>query len=372
MAHYTQAEQGKRHASHVIFGFPRRYAADEVELALPDVAAARTLMGAALQPLDSALAERHAQLAPLLSTELDSDALLARCADVIRIGYARLARRHGSFSAEFHAYHNEEHILDIFSGRISRLIAANGVSALGLRDWCVLDMFAACHDLRQREEPMYEAGVGANERASIEETFRLLDACGFSRESDAELYLALDLTISGSTFDARPPPGGAAFNAAELVQSGGALAAKLAQKLDKHRPGWRDEERLVHAHKLALVAADLDTANVAEPFNRFAASAENLCLEREMLCHRNLDDGESAQPVLGFLTDGQDRFFFDLHRFSSELGRQAFGSAKEENAARLKSLSLGLRARIAMRGKPENGRQVLNAYGETVAGLVQA
>jgi hypothetical protein len=369
-AHYTRDEQGKRHPSHVIFGFPRSYPADSVELSLPDVAAARSLMGDKLLPLENALVERRVQLAPLLSSEPDAETLLDRCADVIRVGYARLARRHGSLSDEYHAYHNEEHILDILGGRISRLIAANGVFTLTLRDWCVLGMFAACHDLRQREEPMYEAGVGANERASIEETFRLLDASGFSRETDTDLYVALDLTISGSTFDARPPPGGAAFNAAELVQSGGALAAKLTQKLDKHRPDWRDDERIVHAHKLALIAADLDTANVAEPFDRFAASAENLCLEREMLCHRDLDDGESALPVLGFLTDGQDRFFFDLHRFSSELGRHAFGPAKQENEARLKSLSLGLRARIAMRGKPENGRQVLNAFGETVAGLI--
>lgn len=354
----------------MIFGFPRSYAADAAELALPDVAAARTLMGSALLPLEKTLSERHAELAALLPTEHDAESLLGHCADVIRIGYARLSLRHGKLSEEFHAYHNEEHILDILSGRISRLIAANGAFALSLRDWCVLNLFAACHDLRQREAPIYEAGVGANERASIEESFRLLDACGFSRASDADIYTALDLTISGSTFDARPPPGGAAFNAAELVQSGGALAAKLAQKLDKHRPGWRADERLVHAHKLALIAADLDTANVAEPFVRFAASAENLCLEREMLCRRNLDDAESAQPVLGFLTDGQDRFFFDLHRFSSELGKQAFGSAKDDNAARLKSLSLGLRARIAMRGKPQSGRQVLNAYGETVSGLV--
>jgi hypothetical protein len=354
----------------VIFGFPRSYIADAVETAVPDVSAARALAGDRLRPLDEALAERHGQLAPLVPTHANAEDLLARCADVIRIAFVRLACRHGSLSEDFHAYHNEEHILDILRGRIGRLIKANGVFALGLRDWCILDLFAACHDLRQREEPLYEAGVGANERASLEETFRLLDRGGFSREADADIYLALDLTIGGSTFDARPPPGGAAFNAAELVQSGGALAAKLAQKLDKHRPGWREDARLVDAHDLALVAADLDTANVAEPFARFAASAENLCLEREMLCRRSLDANESAQPVLGFLTDGQDRFFFDLHRFNSELGRHAFGSAKEDNAARLKSLSLGLRARIAMRGRPENGRQVLQAYGETVAGLI--
>ncbi len=337
---------------------------------MPDVVAARKRAGALLDPLEVALARRHVQLAPLLSSDADARDLLARCADVIRIAYVRLAIRHGSLGEDFHAYHNEGHILDILGHRIDRLIESGGPDALGLSDWCVLNLFAACHDLRQREAQLYEAGVGANERASIEEAFRLLDGCGFSREDHADIYTAIDLTISGSTFDARPPPGGAAFNAAELVQSGGALAAKLEQKLDKHRAGWRAEERIVHAEKLALIAADLDTANVAEPFARFADSAENLCLEREMLCKRNLDAVESAQPVLGFLTDGQDRFFFDLHRFNSELGRQSFAASKEENATRLKSLSLGLRARIAMRGRPESGRQILKAYGETVAGLV--
>ncbi len=339
-------------------------------MAVADIDAARRIAGERIRPLEATLARRHEQLKPLLSARADSETLLERCANAIRIAYVRLAYRHGTLGEDFHAYHNETHILDILGPRIDCLIATHGLLALGLRDWCVLNLFAACHDLRQREEPMYEAGVGANERASIEETFRLLDHCGFSRSVDADIYLAIDLTIAGSTFDARQPPGSAAFNAAELVQSGGALAAKLAQKLDKHHPGWRDDGRIVHAHELALITADLDTANVAESFDRFARSAENLCLEREMLCQRDLDSAESAQPVLGFLTDGQDRFFFDLHRFNSELGRQAFGPAKEDNAARLKSLSLGLRARIAMRGRPQSGRQVLKAYTETVAGLV--
>ncbi len=346
------------------------FPADAIELEVASIDAARRIAGERIEPLETILARRRQQLQPLTATGANSGALLAGCANAIRIAYVRMARRHGTLGEDFHAYHNETHILDILGERIDRLITTHGVLALGLRDWCVLNLFAACHDLRQREEPMYEAGVGANERASIEETFRLLDYCGFSRSTDADIYRAIDLTIGGSTFDARPPPGSAAFNAAELVQSGGALAAKLAQKLDKHRPGWRDDPRIVRAHDLALIAADLDTANVAEPFVRFANSAENLCLEREMLCLRDLDSVESAQPVLGFLTDGQDRFFFDLHRFNSELGRQSFGPAKDDNAARLKSLSLGLRARIAMRGHPESGRQVLKAYAETVAGLV--
>ena len=195
----------------VIFAFPRTFPADAVELAVVDVDVACRMAGARMRPLEIVLARRHEQLRPLFSTQADAETLLARCANVIRIAYVRMARRHGSLSEDFHAYHNETHILDILDGRIDRLISTHGVSALALRDWCVLGLFAACHDLRQREKPMYEAGVGANERASIEETFRLLDHCGFSRNLDADIYLAMALTIGGSTFDARPPPGSAAF-----------------------------------------------------------------------------------------------------------------------------------------------------------------
>lgn len=353
----------------MIFDFPRTYPPDAVEIEVPDVAAARALAGERFAELDAALATRRSELAPLAGAPAEQR-LLDRCEDAIRIAYARLARRHGGWSDDFHAYHNEGHILEIFSGRIGRLIGTRGAFALSLRDWCALALFAACHDLRQREEPAYAAGVGANERASLEESRRLLAAVGFDEHADADLAIALDLMIAGSTFDARPPPGGTAFNAAELVQSGGALASQLERKLDKHRPAWRDDPSLVHALGLALIAADLDTANVAEPFVQFAATAANLCREREMLCRRNLDSSESAQPVLGFLTDGQDRFFFDLHRFHSEFGRAAFEQAKAANAERLKSLSLGLRARIAVVGRPASGSQVLKAYGEAVAGLV--
>lgn len=353
----------------MIFDFPRTYPPDATEIELPDAAAARACAGERFAPIDAALAARRHQLAPLISSDA-ATTLLARVEEAIRIAYARLARRHGSWSDDFHAYHNEGHILEILGARIDRLIEAHGIHALSLRDWCALGLFAACHDLRQREEPLYAAGVGANERASLEETVRLLRKVGFDETVDADIYLALDLMIDGSTFDARPPPGGAAFNAAELVQSGGALASQLPRKLDKHRPGWRTDASIGHALDLALIAADLDTANVAEPFARFAVTAANLCREREMLCRRSLDGVESAQPVLGFLTDGQDRFFFDLHRFHSDLGRTAFEHDKAANAERLKSLSLGLRARVAVRGRPASGRQVLKAYGEAVAGLV--
>lgn len=353
----------------MILGLPRGFAPDETERHLPDVAAARALLGVQA-PIEVLLAGRALSWSSLLDTA-PAATLFARTADAVRLACARLALRHGRLGTDFHAYHNEGHILEICGDRIERLVAAQGLGRLPLRDWCALMLFGAGHDLRQREAPHLYAGVGANERASIEEAQRILDATGFSREHDADLYLALELMIAGSTFDARPPPGGYLYNAADLVQSGGALAAKLDVALDAHQHGWRADPACVNGHRLALVAADLDTANVAEPFATFARTAENLCREREMLAGRSLAAAESALPVLGFLTDGQERFFFELHRFQSELGRAAFEAGKQANAAQLEALCMGLRARVALRGAPDTGQQVIVAYRETLADLLR-
>lgn len=352
----------------VILPFPQRTGADETERRMPDVAAARALAGTTAAALEVLLAQRRDTLTPLL--QLPADAVLLRATeDAVRLGHARLALRHGHLGNDFHAYHNEGHVLEICGERMDRLRESLGLQALSLREWCALMLFGAGHDLRQREAPQLLDGVGANERASIEETHRILDVCDFSRERDADLYAALELMIAGSTFDARPAPGGYQYNAADLVQSGGALASRLDQVLDVHCPDWRTRPDLVAAQKLALIAADLDTANVAEPFTKFATTAENLCREREMLSGRSLDAGESALPVLGFLTDGQDRFFFELHRFQSEAGMAAFGAGKDANAPKLKALCMGVRARIAMQGPPQTGEQVIDTYRATLADL---
>ncbi len=352
----------------MIFGFPHSHSVDDAERRLPNVLAVRTLPGEYAEPLEALLAQRREQWR-LLVADATSLALLARTEDAVRLAYARLALRHGRLGEDFHAYHNEGHILDICGDRIDRLVETIGLDALPLRDGCALMLFGAGHDLRQREAAQLIAGVGANERASIAETQRIMDACGFSREHDADLYIALELMVAGSTFDARPPPGGFHYNAADLVQSGGALAMRLDQTLDTLRPDWRADPRIGHGLQLALIAADLDTANVAEPFRRFAGSGENLCREREMLSGRSLDAGESALPVLGFLTDGQDRFFFELHRFQSEPGRAAFEAGKRANASKLKALGMGLRARIALGGRPVDGNQVILAYRDVLSHL---
>ena len=89
-----------------------------------------------------------------------------------------------------------------------------------------------------------------------------------------------------------------------------------------------------------------------------------------MLSGRSLDAGESALPALAFLTDGQDRFFFDLHRFNSEVGHAAFDAGKAANTPLVKALTLGVRARIALGGPPATGAQVIEAYRATVADLL--
>ncbi len=351
----------------MIFDYPRGFPADAIEQSLPTPADARRVLATHDDALEAMLAERRRDLAVFILGP-DDDAAFAHTADAVRLAYARLAVRHGRLGTDFHAYHNEGHILEICADRIPRVLALPGARAISLRDGCALLLFGGCHDLRQREAPMFAHGIGANERASIEETLRILDASGFTRERDADFYAALELMIAGSTFDARS--GAHPYNAAELVQSGGALAAKLDTKLDKHYPSWRHEPALLRGQRLALLAADLDTANVAEAFTAFAINGENLCREREALSGRSLDAGESALPSLAFLTDGQDRFFFDLHRFNSDIGHAAFDAGKQANAPLVKALTLGVRARIAVGGPPATGAQVIEAYRATVADLV--
>lgn len=350
----------------MIFQYPTQFPADACERRVPDAVTARRLVAERSPHLLELLAQRRARFAPLLAARSDIPPV-QNAEDAVLMAFCRLAFRHGSWGEDFHAYHNEGHIFEILGPRLERLIDAIGIDALGLRDWFLLALFAATHDLRQREVPQFAAGIGSNERASIEETFRILHACGFTPARNAEVFLGIELMIAGSTFDARPAMPATEFNSAELVvESGGALAQKLDVKLDKHVPGWRDDLRIVHALDLALIAADLDTANVAESFTLFMASAERLCLEREMRSHRDGSSSESAQPMLGFLTNGQEHYFFDLHRFSSDVGRRAFAEAKLANVASVRNLIGKLRATTPV---PLTGARVLDEFRRLVKQL---
>jgi hypothetical protein len=349
----------------VIFAYPREYPADPIESRVPDPGTARALVRARRPDVLALLEHRRTRLAKAVS-EAASETI-ERAENAILMAFCRLAFRHGSWGDDFHTYHNEGHILEILGPRLDRIMDAIGEERLSLRDWFRLSLFAAAHDLRQREVPEFHAGIGSNERASVEETFRILHACGFTTEQNPELFSSCELMISGSTFDARPPSATHEYNPAELaVQSGGAMAHKLDAKLDKHVAGWRDDARIRHALELALIAADLDTANVAEPFALFMASAERLCVEIQMRSRRDPASPAAAEPMLAFLTDGQERYFFDLHRFNSDYGRQIFDSAKRANADRLVALTARLRSQFALI-TPADGAQVLAAFRALVA-----
>lgn len=354
----------------MILEFPYRFDADRVETEIPDLAAARVVIGARGAELDRMLGDRFAtasQFAAAAVIQVERD-LIARTDAALHIAYARLGLRHGSFGNDWHAYHNEGHILEILDWRLGRLLACSASRDLSLRDICALMLFAAGHDLRQREVSDVVDQVGANERASIDETLRILDDCGFSRERDADLYLALELMIAGSTFNVQRPAGARLLNPAELVHASGALAPELPSVLDVRGITWRDDARIAHALDLALIAADLDTANVAEPFDRLIDSSERLCREREMLSNRSLDASESAQPVLRFLSDGQESFFFTQHCFNSPLGSAAFAQGKQDNAEKLRAVCNALRTRMAT-SPPANGNAVIAAFRDAAASI---
>ncbi|MBB5207510.1 hypothetical protein [Chiayiivirga flava] len=321
----------------MIVGLANSFPADAVERAVPDVASARRLVGAQRTDVGVLLAARRDLLLGAFGNALLPD--LDRCEDALLLALARFGVRHGSWGSDFHHYHNENHALEVLDGRLGQLLKHAGTDALDARDWLALSLFAACHDLRQREVLDFSHPIGNNEAASIAETARILELAGFDATRDRRLFLALQLMIAGSTFDARPAPPTAESNSAELAASGGALAPKLPAILDAERPGWREDADIVRAVELAQIASDLDTANVAEPLVWLAESASRLCQEREMRFGRALDSAESAQPCAGFLSTGQERYFFDLHRFCSALGRTTFEPGKRANAQHVRAMA---------------------------------
>jgi hypothetical protein len=335
------------------------FPADGVERAVPDRPTAERLLGDCRPDFLQLLARRRAAIRACFAEATEE--LLGKVDCALMISLARLGMRHGSWGDDFHHYHNENHALEILDGRLGRMMGSAGLDRLPLFEWLALSLFATCHDLRQREQVDFSHPIGNNEAASICETRRILALSGFDSEHDRDLYNALDMMIAGSTFDPRPTPPAAEYNTAEVVTTAGALAPQLPALLDRDFSGWRDDAGAVRAVELAQLASDLDTANVGEAFPWLAESASRLCQEREMRSGRSLDAENSGLPCLGFLSDGQERYFFELHRFCSALGRDTFAATKDGNAERLRSVTKALRERFGAR-PPGNGQAVVEAF----------
>ncbi|MEO8160769.1 MAG: hypothetical protein ABI588_05060, partial [Arenimonas sp.] len=338
--------------AHVLFGYESSYSPDASELALPDVAAARRLLDA-----------RRPDIPQRLAAITSRFGLDPRALDAAILATARLALRHGSLGGDFHAYHNETHVLEVGERRLLRMLEGIGEMAAHGDDIAALLLFGACHDLRQREPYDFPGPVGGNEAASSAEAFRILDACGFDRAADRALYVALELMISGSTFDARPTVM-ADPQTNELPNvAGGALARGLHLWLDASVPRWRESAEARRGERLARLAADLDTANVGEDYVQLSETALRLCREREMRAGRPLDGPDSAQPCLGFLGAGQEYYFYELHQFSSREGERVFGPQKASNGPRVRATTAALHARFAA-APPVDGEAVLAAFAE--------
>ena len=336
----------------LLLGYSRLYPADAIELAMPDAMAARALLAERRPDVLAGLAE--------VSQRLGGD---ARALDAALLGTARLGLRHGSFGSDFHDYHNEGHVLEVGHRRLLRMIEGMGDAAPGAGDVDALLVFAACHDLRQREAVDVPGPVGGNEAASIAECLRILETCGFRRDRDREQFIALELMIAGSTFDARPVPVADPGAEAQSSLTGGSLARGLALWLDEALPVWRNDADARRGERLARLSADLDTAHVGEQFVPLCETALRLCREREMRVGRALDSADSGQPCLDFLGRGQERYFNELHRFNSREGERVFGPQKRLNGPRVHETTAALLARFQS-AAPANGGEVLAAFGQ--------
>jgi hypothetical protein len=230
-------------------------------------------------------------------------------------------------------------------------------------DIAALLMFAACHDLRQRENYDFPGPVGGNEAASSAECFRIMDTVGFDRTADRSQYVALELMITGSTFDAKPQAHSDPQTDDLPEVAGGALARGLHLWLDASVPRWREHADARRGERLARLAADLDTANVGEDFVQLCETALRLCREREMRWHRALNSDESAMSCLGFLGKGQEYYFYELHQFSSREGERVYGPQKAVNGPKVRETTARLHERFAS-APPANGAAVLAAFSE--------
>lgn len=347
----------------MILGLGHGYPADAVERTLPDVDSARALLASRRPDIIDLLRRRRS-----IYQEVYGDSALIyldRAEGALQLALARFGMRHGTLGDDFHHYHNEDHALEILDRRLGRVLNQVGVEALPGPDWFALSLFAACHDLRQRE-PSNGHGqgqgqvIGNNEAASIAETHRILTAAGFNPQADRALYIALEVMIAGSTFDVPPRPAG--VEPGTPMPDGGPLAPRLVRELEREGVPNREAPEVRWALKLALIASDLDTANVGERFIDFAASASRLASEREMRMHRSLHDPSSGPPVLSFLTGGQERYFFELHRFCSDIGLRVFGPGKDANAARVRAQSERLNQRFPTSATGYSGAEVIAAH----------
>ena len=251
--------------------------------------------------------------------QLDPPPFAEPVIDLIVMGFARMALRNGSQSPAPLHYHNESHVLEILH-RLHRVMKEAPES---VTDWYALALFAACHDLRQREpgQATRLRGCGVNEEASWKELERLIG--DWSLDLPDHWLQAQRWMIEGSTF----------YMGMRLGSCQGAWAADLV----------RQQAMPVAVREQVLLAADLDTANVAEGFLELARST--LALAHERLLLKPAEDAQGELDFLRkFLEEVQWHYMAQCQQFRSGAGRRVFEAQKNRNLEHLRRFINRLKA----------------------------
>lgn len=280
---------------------------------------AETAAGSCPDSLQQKLSELISQFADQLECFTEHDAENLR--ELLLVTCARVRGRYGKESELPLAYHNEFHILELLT-RLEEIWHSDARDELPAFAWPTLAIFAACHDLRQDfTQHKTDLSAGDNEKASAMEALRLLSNCQLENICGQDIRRVLTDMIHGTTF----------ATAATLDQPGGALAPELLFAAGP-LPDWY--------RQMVLLAADLDTASVAENFDEYIESAIRLC--QELLTKIN-PGGQHERFSLDFMTWGQSHFFYSLHRFHSPLSKRVFAERKDRNAKLLERFSYELK-----------------------------
>jgi hypothetical protein len=233
--------------------------------------------------------------------------------DTLVISYARMALRNGTLSIQPRSYHSEIHVNDLIYRLIavSHLSKSKGITAYG---WALLSIFMAAHDLRQSEINDASVLVGNNEQASYQELNRILALVDKHKTIRQEHKELLKLMIHGSTFGRGEDT------------KGNIYIGNLVRILLEDVAYFDDDDK-----ELAYLACDIDTANVSADLTDYAQSSINVYNEIQTISGNNM----SAQLFFGTL---QEDYFFELQKFNSELGKQAFADQKLINTPKIKTL----------------------------------
>ena len=333
-----------------------RYPADEIEGEIADVTTARMYLHRHHTAVLETVRRRRGAFLRLFGDKHKVMAQKTYGAGLICL--ARMAARLGTTADQHYNYHDELHPIDLLDHMLI-LLRSDSAGAVTPPEWMFLFVFSAAHDLRQGFPGYDDDGIGNNERASADEAMRILELSGFDRAADYPMFEVIEWMIHGTTFLlGEMELGNGTFGP-------GALAPKISEKIraEGNSFGYLSNDQVA---ELVMLAADIDTANVAQPIDQFAEQSESLCREFHKLQGISLNSAASGKSAFGFLTRGQEQYFFNSQRFNSRVADNALSKSKARTGKQLRELIAWLEVRFAdeLENEPDlnTGEHVLQAF----------